>query len=75
MKVTARYGWTEVPQAIKLGTMIQASRLYARRETLFGPLSLKQVDDVEYRWKGLPEGLDGDVAAAVAPFVKWWGAV
>jgi hypothetical protein len=35
----------------------------------------RHVDVVQTDWAGLPDGLDGDVAAAVAPFMKWWGAV
>jgi hypothetical protein len=74
VKVTARYGWSAVPEAIQLGTMIQAARLFARRDASVGALSSKQVDDVQYQWQGVPDGLDADVAVSVAPYVKWWAA-
>jgi len=34
IKVTAKFGWSDVPPTIKLATMIQASRLYARRHAI-----------------------------------------
>jgi len=72
VKVTARWGWTAVPEAIKLATLTQASRFYARRESLSGPLQSKKVDDVSYSW-GATE-LDDDVATAVAPYRRVWAA-
>ena len=34
IKGTAKFGWPDVPPTIKLATMIQASRLYARRHAI-----------------------------------------
>lgn len=36
VKVTARWGWTEVPNAIKQATLLQASRVHARRDSPWG---------------------------------------
>lgn len=71
--VTARFGWAAVPDAIKLATLIQASRLFARRDATSGPLSSQRVDDVSYSWAATD--LDADVTAAVAPYARVWGAV
>lgn len=71
--VTARWGWTAVPAAIKLATLTQAARFYDRRESPAGPLQSKKVDDVSYSWGA--SALDDDVATAVAPFRRLWGAV
>ena len=49
VKVTARYGWTTVPDAIKLATLIQANRLFARREDTYGPLTRKPVLPTMFR--------------------------
>jgi hypothetical protein len=70
--VTGRFGWTAVPSTIRVATLLQASRLFARRESQSGPLSNLKVDDVAYAWAAAD--LDTDVAAAVAPYVRWWGA-
>jgi hypothetical protein len=73
VKVTARWGWTEVPDSIVLATLTQASRFYARRENPSGPLQSKKVDDVSYGWHATD--LDSDVATLVAPYRRVWGAV
>jgi hypothetical protein len=72
VRVTALWGWSSIPDAIKLATLTQASRLYDRRESPSGPLSSKKVDDVSYGWRATD--LDTDVATAVAPYRKVWAA-
>ncbi len=75
VQVTARWGWTEVPQPIKLATLIQAARLYERRENTAGQLTDVKVDDVGYKWSaGASEELDPDVLASIRPYVKLWAA-
>jgi hypothetical protein len=73
VKVTARYGWTTVPDAVKLATMIQASRLFARRDDVYGNLTGKDVDDVAYRWSA-SSGLDDDMLTTVGPSRRIWAA-
>ena len=70
--ITARWGWTAVPDAIKLATLTQAARFYSRRESPTGPLTSKRVDDVAYQWGAAD--LDEDVATAVAPYRRLWVA-
>ncbi|MFN6550663.1 hypothetical protein ACP6C7_18840 [Mycolicibacterium septicum] len=76
VRVTAKWGWTNVPGAIILATKIQAGRWYARRENVGGPLTLHEVDDVRYGWAaGQNTDLDSDVLASIAPYRKLWVAV
>jgi hypothetical protein len=69
VRVTARYGWTTVPDTIKLATMIQASRLFARRSAPFGIAGNPEVGELR-----LLEKLDVDLATSVQPYVRHWGA-
>lgn len=57
----------------KLATLIQAARLYERRNNTAGPLSSEKVDDVAYGYGAMTE-LDTDVAASIAPYRKLWAA-
>lgn len=43
VQVTGLWGWTAIPNAIKLATIVQAARYLARRESARGPLERKQV--------------------------------
>lgn len=75
VRVTARWGWTNVPQPIKLATLILAAKLYSRRSNINGPLSSERIDDVAYGY-AIGAELDSDVAAMVDPFrVPPWVAV
>lgn len=69
-QVTAKWGWTAVPTAIKQATLLQASRLLARRDSPFGIAGSPDAGS-ELR---LLARVDPDVAVAVAPFRRWWGA-
>jgi hypothetical protein len=71
VRVTGLFGWAAVPDAIKLATMIQASRLFARRHSPFGILGSPETRG-ELR---LLERLDADLMTSVRPFVRMWGAV
>ncbi len=74
VKVTARWGWTAVPQAIKLATLVQAGRWYDRRNNVGGTLSTETVDDVQRGWVVQRQGLDDDVLAMVRSHRKLWTA-
>jgi len=69
-RVTAKWGWTEIPPTIKLATLLQASRLFARRHAPFGVAGNPEVGQLR-----LLERLDADVAVSVRPFARVWGAV
>jgi hypothetical protein len=69
-RVSGRFGWAAVPLAIKLATMIQASRLFARRHAPFGVAGNPEVGQLR-----LLERLDVDLVTSVAPYRRMWGAV
>lgn len=71
VKITARWGWTSVPPTIKQATLLQASRLLARRDAPFGVAGSPE-SGTEMR---LLARLDPDVAVAISPYRRWWGAV
>lgn len=72
VRITARWGWTEVPSAIRTATAITAARLYDRRQNVAGALVDKQVDDIELKWA--VSSIDPDVETLVAPYRKLWAA-
>ncbi len=73
LRISGTWGWLEVPDAIKLAVLIQAGRLYQRRENVDGPLSSQQVDDVRYSWSsGATADLDADVLSSVSGYVRHW---
>jgi hypothetical protein len=70
VKVTAKYGWSAVPHAVKQATLIQAARLFARRHAPFGLVGNPEVGEMR-----LLEKLDVDLVTSVKPFQRIWGAV
>jgi hypothetical protein len=75
LTVTARWGWDAVPDAVKAATLMQAGRIYDRRENPGGSLIGKVVDDVNYRWSSTAAvELDADVLTSIAPFRRLWAA-
>ena len=75
VQVTARFGWTAEPEPIKDATLIQAARIYNRRNSIDGPLSSERVDDIAYTYGAAAEP-DTDVSGMIAPFRRLsWVAV
>lgn len=72
VRIAARWGWTNVPQAIKLATLVQAARWYDRRKNVGGALSMETVDDVQRGWVVQRQELDDDVVAQIRPYRKLW---
>src|SRR5690606_24841324 len=68
--ITATWGWTTIPAAVKQATLLQANRLFARRESPFGVAGSPEVGS-ELR---LLARVDPDVAVVLGPYVRWWGA-
>lgn len=67
--VTGRWGWTAVPSAVKLATLLQASRFAARRDSPYG-VAGSPTDGSEVR---LLAQLDPDVKTSLGPFRRdWW---
>lgn len=71
VRITARWGWTAVPQSIKQATMQQVGRLNARRDAPFGVAGSPEAGS-EIR---LLARLDPDVLTTVKPYRRVWGAV
>ena len=71
VRVTARWGWSSVPDAIKQATLLQASRLLSRRDSPYGIAGSAELGS-EMR---LLARLDADVAVAVRPYRRVWGAI
>lgn len=66
--ITAKWGWTAVPGAVKEGTLLQASRLFARRTSPYGVAgSPDQGSELRLLAK-----LDPDVAVSLRDYIRWW---
>ena len=63
IRVTGRFGWSSVPDAIKSATIIQASRLFKRLES---PLGVAGFSDIGIMRVG--RSIDGDVAQLIDPY-------
>ncbi|MBL8926321.1 MAG: hypothetical protein JNM77_08780 [Pseudonocardia sp.] len=64
VRVTAVWGWSAVPDAVKQATLLQASRLLVRRDSPYGVAGSPEAG-TEIR---LLERLDPDVAVVLAPY-------
>jgi hypothetical protein len=71
VEVTARYGWTTVPDQVKQATLLQATRILERRNSPYGIAGSPDTGS-ELR---LLAKLDVDVAVILGPYVRQWGAV
>jgi hypothetical protein len=70
VRVTGTFGWAAVPDAVKEATLLQASRLLARREAPFGVAGSPEVGS-EVR---LLAKVDPDVEVALGRYVRrGWG--
>lgn len=70
VRVTARWGWSAVPDTIELATRLQVARLHARRDAPFGVAGSPEQGS-ELR---LLDRLDPDVAQMIRAYYRWWGA-
>lgn len=70
IRVTGNWGWMAVPDTIKQATLMQANRLLKRRDAAFGVAGSPEVGS-ELR---LLTALDPDVAVALRPYRRIWGA-
>ncbi len=69
--VTALWGWASVPTPIKQACLLQASRLFKRREAPFGVAGSVEFGS-ELR---LLSKLDPDVELIVGAYRRWWAVV
>lgn len=68
VKVTARWGWPSVPDAVKQATIVQAHRLHSRRRSPLGSITAPELGGGER----LLSRLDPDVEVMVAHFRRSW---
>jgi hypothetical protein len=68
VKVTALFGWTEVPAPVKEACLLQSSRFLARREAPFG-IAGSPDQGSEMR---LLARVDPDVGVSLGKYVRWW---
>lgn len=71
VQVTATFGWSAVPTPVKQATLLQASRIFKRRDAPFGVAGSPQ-EGSELR---LLARVDPDVEVALGPYRRWWAAV
>ena len=69
VSVTAQFGWTAVPDAVKQATLLQASRFFKRRDAAFGVAGSPELGS-ELR---LLAKVDPDVDVVLGPYRRWWG--
>ena len=69
--VTAKFGWTAVPATVKEATLLQASRLFKRRDAPFGVAGSPELGS-ELR---LLAKVDPDVHVMLSDYRLDWGAV
>lgn len=67
VKVTAKWGWTSVPVAVKQATILQANRIQRRYNSPFGVALAQDTADVR-----LLDKVDPDLAVALRPYVRMW---
>jgi hypothetical protein len=69
--ISALWGWTAVPAAVKVGVLLQGKRLAKRRDSPFG-ISGSPQEQGEIR---LLAQLDPDFRTSLRPFTRdWWAA-
>lgn len=71
VKITARWGWSAVPDTVVQATLLQASRLVARRDSPFGVAGSPDAGN-ELR---LLAKVDPDVEVMLRNYRRPWGAV
>jgi len=65
VKVTGKFGWSAVPEAIKQATLIQATRLWKRKDTPFNVFGNEQTGQKE-----LFNKIDPDALQLIKGYVK-----
>ena len=69
--ISAKWGWVQpVPPAVKEATLLQASRLFARRTSPYGVAGATEFGTT----LRLLSRLDPDVAVSLRDYIRWWAA-
>lgn len=71
VEVTARWGWSAVPAVVKQAALLQAARIFRRKDAPFGILGSPEIGS-EIR---LLSALDPDVAVLLGGLRRRWAAV
>jgi hypothetical protein len=71
VQVVARWGWTAVPAEVRQACLIQAVRIWKRKDSPFGVAGSPEFGS-EVR---LLSKLDPDVAVLLGGLKRWWAAV
>lgn len=66
VRVSARYGWPEIPDAVREATILQASRLFTRRDSPLGVAGFGDMGAMR-----VSRFIDPDVEMLLAPYRKW----
>ena len=65
VKVTAKFGWSSIPDAVKEATLIQATRLWKRKDTPFNVYGNEQTGTIE-----LFNKMDPDAKELIKGYIK-----
>jgi hypothetical protein len=65
VKITAIWGWDNIPDAIKQATLLQASRLWKRKDSPFSTYGSSETGEME-----LFQKMDPDAKTLVRPYIK-----
>lgn len=71
LEVTAKFGWTAVPDTVKEATLLQASRIFKRKSAPFGVAGSPEMGS-EVR---LLAKVDPDVQVMLSEYRRRWGAI
>lgn len=71
VEVNATFGWSDVPDAVKKATLLQANRFHFRR---FSPAGVAGSPETGSEVRLLAR-LDPDVKVSLSDYIRWWGAV
>jgi hypothetical protein len=69
VRVSARYGWPGIPDAVREATIFQASRLFTRRDSPLGVAGFGDMGAMR-----VSRFVDPDVEMLLAPYRKWQAA-
>jgi hypothetical protein len=65
VKITAIWGWENIPDAIKQATLLQASRLWKRKDSPFSTYGSSETGEME-----LFQKMDPDAKTLIRPYIK-----
>lgn len=70
IQITAQWGWTSVPVPVKQACLLQASRIFSRRESVLGVQGGSEFGTPAM----VSRYVEPDVALILKQYKHWWGA-